>query len=90
MLPATAQSDGQIDLERLVGEGFAPVLHAECLPANAAARNIPLAGWEAERWLGRGEALFATGRLDLRRPARFFRRCGRLYTHKTLKRTRGG
>ena len=70
-LPAEARQNGQIDLERLVSEGFAPVLHTERLPADAAAENLPLAAWEIERWLGRGETLFATGRLE--EAARVFR-----------------
>jgi GT2 family glycosyltransferase len=63
-LPPEARQDGRIDLERLVREGFAPVLHAEPLPPGGRAVNLPLPAWEAARWLDHAEALFALGRLE--------------------------
>ena len=62
-LPPDARQNGQIDLERLMTEGFVPVLHAEQLPADQRARNLPLPAWQVGSSLDHAEALFAVGRL---------------------------
>ncbi len=63
-LPAAARETGDLNLETMVAEGFAPVLHAEALPSDGRAVRLPLATWEIERSLERGELLYTTDRLD--------------------------
>ncbi|MCP4573947.1 MAG: glycosyltransferase [bacterium] len=62
-LPPEARETGDLELERLVVEGFSPLLHTEPLPPADGAVRLPLSDWEIESGLERGEGLFAAGRL---------------------------
>jgi len=62
-LDPTARQSGNLDLERLVAEGFVPALHFHPLPESPLVKAHPLRDWEAARWLARGEDYYAQGRL---------------------------
>jgi len=62
-LPDGPSSRVSLDPTNLVAEGYAPALHAEPLPQVDGVVQHPLAAWEVQAAIVRGESLFAGGRL---------------------------
>jgi len=61
-IPAATPYGGDVGLERILAEGFDPVLHYHPLPASPKVRPIAPPAGEGERVLARGEQFFADGR----------------------------
>jgi len=62
-IPSDTPYGGAFDLERILAEGFDPVLHFQPLPAAAGVQRIAPAPSEYARVLARGGRAFAAGRL---------------------------
>jgi len=59
-----ALETGDFQLERLIYRGFVPALHFQPLPVSEYFEALPLANWQAEKWVLQGEADFQSGQLD--------------------------
>ncbi|HPF71594.1 MAG TPA: glycosyltransferase, partial [Candidatus Krumholzibacteria bacterium] len=62
-LDADARETGRFDFEAMLAGGFTPVLHTEPLPPGGGVACPPPARWLVEAAVGRGEQLFAAGRV---------------------------
>jgi GT2 family glycosyltransferase len=63
-LAADARETGDFELVRLIHRGFVPGLHFQPLPASPHYSIAPLAPWQAEQWVDRGEREFKAGQTD--------------------------
>ncbi len=63
-LEPTARQTGNLNLQQLIDDGFLPALHFHPLPPSPRMRVLPLARWEADRWVDRAERFYAAGKLD--------------------------